>query len=56
MTGDHHGREAETATLLVRVMDEVLGTHNSDDRQHGAVRLVASVRHAKAAVGGEEDR
>jgi hypothetical protein len=29
MTGDHHGREAETATLLVRVMDEVLGTHRN---------------------------
>jgi putative transposase len=26
MTGDHHGREAERATLLVRVMDEILGT------------------------------
>jgi hypothetical protein len=27
MTGDHHGREAERAALLVRVMDEILGTH-----------------------------
>jgi hypothetical protein len=27
MTGDHHGRAAERATLLVRVMDEILGTH-----------------------------
>jgi len=27
MTGDHHGREADRATLLVRAMDEILGTH-----------------------------
>jgi putative transposase len=27
MTGDHHGREAERATLLVRAMEEILGTH-----------------------------
>ncbi len=27
MTGDHQGREAERATLLVRVMEEILGTH-----------------------------
>jgi hypothetical protein len=27
MTGDHHGREAERATLLVRAMEEILDTH-----------------------------
>jgi hypothetical protein len=27
MTGDHHGRTAGGATLLVRAMDEILGTH-----------------------------
>jgi hypothetical protein len=27
MTGDHQGREAERATLLVRAMEEILGTH-----------------------------
>ncbi len=27
MTGDHHGRAARRATLLVRAMDEILGTH-----------------------------
>jgi hypothetical protein len=27
MTGDHHGRDAGTATLLVSVIDRVLGTH-----------------------------
>jgi hypothetical protein len=28
MTGDHHGRTSEKATLLVRAADEILGTHN----------------------------
>ena len=28
MTGDHHGREAGRATLLVRAMEEILGTHS----------------------------
>jgi hypothetical protein len=32
MTGDHHGREAERATLLVRAMEEILGTHSAIDR------------------------
>jgi uncharacterized protein (DUF2384 family) len=27
MIGDHHGRTARRATLLVRAMDEILGTH-----------------------------
>jgi hypothetical protein len=27
MIGDHHGRTARKATLLVRAMDEILGTH-----------------------------
>jgi hypothetical protein len=27
MIGDHHGRTAGTATLLVRALDELLGTH-----------------------------
>jgi hypothetical protein len=27
MTSDHHGREAERATLLVRAVDKILGTH-----------------------------
>jgi hypothetical protein len=29
MIGDHHGRTAETATLPVRAVDEILGTHRS---------------------------
>jgi hypothetical protein len=27
MTGDHHGRTAGRATLLVRAADGILGTH-----------------------------
>jgi hypothetical protein len=27
MTGDHHGRTASRATLLVTAADEILGTH-----------------------------
>jgi hypothetical protein len=27
MIGDHHGRTAGKATLLVRAVDDILGTH-----------------------------
>jgi hypothetical protein len=27
MTGDHHGRGADTATLLLTATDEILGMH-----------------------------
>jgi hypothetical protein len=27
MTGDHHGQTTGSATLLVRAMDGILGTH-----------------------------
>jgi len=27
MIGDHHGRTAARVTLLVRAMDDILGTH-----------------------------
>jgi len=30
MIGDHHGRPAGKATLLVRAADEILGTHSED--------------------------
>jgi hypothetical protein len=33
MIGDHHGRAAGRATLLVRAVDEILGTHNSARRR-----------------------
>jgi hypothetical protein len=29
MIGDHHGRSAGPATLLVRAVDAILGTHNA---------------------------
>lgn len=32
MIGDHHGRTAGRATLLVRAADEILGTHNARAR------------------------
>jgi hypothetical protein len=32
MIGDHHGRTAGRANLLVRAMDEILGTHRFDLR------------------------
>jgi hypothetical protein len=28
MIGDHHGRTARRANLLVRAMDDILGTHS----------------------------
>ncbi len=31
MIGDHHGRTARRATLLVRAVDDILGTHNLDE-------------------------
>jgi hypothetical protein len=34
MTVDHHGGTAGVATLLVRAMDEILGTHNADALLH----------------------
>jgi hypothetical protein len=30
MTGDHHGRTARRATLLVTATDEILGRHSLD--------------------------
>ena len=29
MTGDHHGRAAGTATLLLTTLDGIFGTHTS---------------------------
>jgi creatinine amidohydrolase len=34
MTGDPHGRTAGKATLLVRAMDEILGTHRLATSNH----------------------
>jgi hypothetical protein len=30
MTGDHHGQAAGMASLLVRAVDGILGTHNPE--------------------------
>jgi len=49
MMGDHHGRSARWATLLVRALDGILGTH-TDERAEttrqldGELYLAASVR------------
>ena len=40
MTGDHHGRSAERATLLVRTADGILGTH----RPVGVAQLTDDLR------------
>jgi hypothetical protein len=42
MIGDHHGRTAGRATLLVRAMDGILGTH----------RLQGLILRAKGRAGG----
>jgi hypothetical protein len=39
MTGDHHGRTAGRATLLVRAVDEILGTHRVSAPFGGKVML-----------------
>jgi hypothetical protein len=44
MTGDHHGRGTGRATLLVRAVDAILGTHNTDD--HDALRLTLVITAA----------
>jgi hypothetical protein len=36
MTGDHHGRSARRATLLVRAVDAILGTHRRVQAGHQA--------------------
>ena len=39
MIGDHHGRAARIATLLVRAVDDILGTHSKDTDDHDALLL-----------------
>jgi uncharacterized protein (DUF2384 family) len=41
MSGDYHGRMARVAALLVRAMDEILGTH----RPYLAARAWLVERH-----------
>jgi hypothetical protein len=40
MTGDHHGRTARRATLLVTAADEILDTHTPIDAAAKRRRLI----------------
>ena len=42
MPGDHHGRMAGRATLLVRAVDEILGTHSICGRSWPSTRATAT--------------
>jgi predicted acylesterase/phospholipase RssA len=46
MTGDDHGRRAGRATLLVRAVDAILGTHRSNG--------LSQVRLQRAALAGAD--
>jgi hypothetical protein len=45
MTGDHHGQTAGMATLLVRAVDGILGTHRTT-----VLGLVLSLRPSAIRV------
>ena len=47
MIGDHHGRSVGRATLLVRAVDAILGTHNPEtiERYHSKIYLWAECWH-----------
>jgi hypothetical protein len=47
MIGDHHGRMAGRATLLVRAVDGILGTHSTIT---AADPIPDDVRHALQAI------
>jgi hypothetical protein len=53
MTGDHHSQATGVATLLVRAVDVVLGTH-SPNRNY-RVRI-GQIRYLLAADGGTPTR
>jgi hypothetical protein len=60
MTGDHHGRTAARATLLVTATDEILGTHSSQRASPLVVaarkrtgRLALAQEHGEAGFGGQ---
>ena len=65
MTGDHHGRTAWRATLLVAATDEILGTHRATTRAKisgvdecgkdpgGNGRCVSWIRAIEHVAGGE---
>jgi hypothetical protein len=58
MIGDHHGRTARRATLLVRTVDEILGTHRSstiqrqvrDGRRFRAVKVALEPRSLERSL------
>ena len=42
MTGDHHGRSLSRATLPVRAVDAIPGTHNMSSDHHGRTARIAT--------------
>jgi hypothetical protein len=43
MTGDHHGQAAGMASLLVRAVDGILGTHRSSEKDQVNWHLVGGL-------------
>jgi hypothetical protein len=52
MTGDHHGRGAGQATLLVRAADPILGTHRQVWTELADVTSPARYRRVLAWLAG----
>jgi hypothetical protein len=46
MTSDHHGRTAGRATLLLRAMDEILGTHRMITCETASIPHLCGCRRA----------
>jgi hypothetical protein len=53
MIGDHHGRSTGRATLLVRAVDAILGTHRTKNM---VLRLDPALAELLAAVAEVEGR
>jgi hypothetical protein len=51
MTDDHHGRTARRATLLVRAVDEVLGTHRTSQHTQCQVLPARFIMSQHATAG-----
>ena len=49
MIGDHHGRSAGRATLLIRAVDAILGTYRTDDYN---TKIIEEFRANGGRVGG----
>ena len=57
MTGDHHGQTAGTATLLVRAVDGILGTHRAGKPMGPETRcLTRALKSPDAARAGDPAR